>query len=137
MSGKVVIRQLWDKRKEKTPTLQDVDKSKILDRKVWNYRGNKYVTYRNKDGEKPYENEGHVTWKNLTEKGRYKIPVKFINKPDGTRERIVDRPNLIHDMFLLQQKFDKLGGAGYYNIYTIGGRNPPIRYILQRWISRS
>jgi hypothetical protein len=39
-------------------------------------------------------------------------------------------------MFKLQEKFDKLGGEGYYNIYIIGGQNPPINYILQRWIVR-
>jgi hypothetical protein len=137
MPGKVVIRQLWDKQKEKTPTVNDVDRTLLTDRETWEYRGSKYTTYRNKDGEQPYENEDYVTWKNLTENARYEIPVKFINKPDGSKKRTLDSVRLVDDLFELKAKFDQLGGEGYYNVYTIGGRNPPIKYILQRWISRN
>ncbi|MFB6114705.1 MAG: hypothetical protein ABEK04_00290 [Candidatus Nanohalobium sp.] len=137
MSGKVVIRQLWDKQKEKTPTVNDVDRNLLTDKKTWNYQGRKYATYRNKDDKQPYDNEDTVTWKNLTENGRYKIPVKFIKRSDGSRERTVNHPKLLHDMVKLREKFDKLGGEGYYNIYIIGGRNPPLKYILQRWISQN
>jgi hypothetical protein len=137
MPGKVVIRQLWDEQKEKTPTVNDVDKALLTDKKTWNYRGRKYATYQNKDGAQPYENKGHVDWKNLTENSRYKIPVKFINRPDSSQKRTINQPKLLHDMFKLQERFDKLGGEGYYNIYIIGGRRPPIKYILQAWIERN
>lgn len=136
MKGKVVIRQLWDEEKEKTPTVEDIDKKLLTNKQVWKYNRKNYVTYENREGEKPYENSGKVTWKNLTEEGQYRLPIKFINKADGTRKRKVDRPKLLHNMFQLKEKFNKLGGEGYYNIYIIGGQNPPIQYILQRWISQ-
>ena len=136
MPRKVIIRQLWDKQKRKTPTVGDIERNLLINKKTENYDGKEYITYQNKEDEKPYQNQGHVTWKNLTENYRYKLPTKFINNYSNSRKRVVNRPKLLHDLFQFQEKFDKLGGEGYYNIYTIGGRNPSIRYILQAWLYR-
>lgn len=136
MPGKIVIRQLWDEEKERTPTLKDIDKSQLTNKKTWKCSGKTYTTYENKEGEKPYENRDKVTWKNLTKYHGYRLPAKFV-KEGSSRKRVVNRPRLLHELFRLQKKFENLGGKGYYNIYIIGGRNPPIQYILQRWITRS
>jgi hypothetical protein len=133
MSGKVVIRQLWDKQKQKTPTVAETDRSLIGNKKTWDYQGRKYVTFQNISGQKPYENHGNVTWVNLTRNHNYRIPTKFTKKENRSQQEI-DYSKLLHDLYEFSKKYKKYGGNGYYNVYIIGGQSPPIKYILQAWL---
>lgn len=134
MAGKVIIRQLWDKQKDRAPTLNDVDRSKLTNRREVEQDGSKYITYENGENEQPYSNGEQVKWANLTEDYCYQIPTKFVRNSDGRRKRTVDYSKLIHDIYSFCKASERYGGEGYYNVYKIGGQNPPIDYILQAWI---
>lgn len=136
MAGKVIIRQLWDKQKDRAPTLNDVDRSKLTSRREVEQDGSKYITYENGENEQPYSNGDQVTWVNLTEDYCYQVPTKFVRSSDGRRKRAVDYSRLVHDLHSLRKRLSKHGGDGYYNVYRIGGQNPPLQYFLKAWIYR-